>query len=331
MHPAFSVVFLTTLIGAGQGLFLALYTAQSYAAVELLPAQDSRFYVWGSVIVVALLLSGLIASFFHLGHPERAWRSATRWRTSWLSREVIVLPTFMGAVFVYGLVHGLGWDLKLVGITTHVPGDLTLIIGAGGVLFAFALFLCTGMIYACIKFLQEWATWLTVVNYTLFGTASGFLLATAYAAYMAPGLVKFYAAWTVIITAAVLITRLASLMRNARLKPKSTLQTAIGVRHQRIAQKSQGFMGGSFNTREFFHGAKPFLFKSIKWVFLVLVFPLPMLLLWAGLSLYAHGMEQGSLVLAAAFGVQYLGLLAERWFFFAQANHPQNLYYQTIS
>jgi DMSO reductase anchor subunit len=331
MHPAFSVVFLTTLIGAGQGLFLALYTAQSYAAVELLPAQDSRFYVWGSVLVVALLLSGLIASFFHLGHPERAWRSATRWRTSWLSREVIVLPTFTGAVFVYGLVHGLGWDLKLVGISTNVPGDLTLIIGAGGVLFAFALFLCTGMIYACIKFLQEWATWLTVVNYTLFGTASGFLLATAYAAYMAPALVNFYAAWTAIITSAVLITRIASLIRNARLKPKSTLQTAIGVRHQRIAQKSQGFMGGSFNTREFFHGAKPILFRSIKWVFLVLVFPLPMLLLWAGLSLHAHGLEQGATVLSAAFGVQYLGLLAERWFFFAQANHPQNLYYQTVS
>ena len=26
MHPAFSVIFLTTLIGAGQGLFLALFT-----------------------------------------------------------------------------------------------------------------------------------------------------------------------------------------------------------------------------------------------------------------------------------------------------------------
>jgi DMSO reductase anchor subunit len=34
---------------------------------------------------------------------------------------------------------------------------------------------------------------------------------------------------------------------------------------------------------------------------------------------------------AAAFMVQYLGLLAERWFFFAQANHPQNLYYQAVS
>ena len=331
MHPAFSVVFLTTLIGAAQGLFLALYTVQSYAAVELLPAQEPHFYVLGSLIALVLLIGGLAASFFYLGHPERAWRSATRWRTSWLSREVIVLPAMMGAVFVYGFVHWLGWDLSIVGIKTTVPGDLTLVIGAGGALFAFALFLCTGMIYACIKFLQEWATWLTVVNYTLFGVASGFLLATAYAAYMAPELVKFYAAWTVIITAAVFITRVASLIRNARLKPKSSLQTAIGVRHQRISQKSQGFMGGSFNTREFFHGVKPLLFKSIKWVFLVLVFPLPMLLLWAGLSLHAHGLEQSAYVFSAAFGVQYLGLLAERWFFFAQANHPQNLYYQTVS
>jgi DMSO reductase anchor subunit len=331
MHPAFSVVLLTTLIGAAQGLFLALYTAQSYAAVELLPAQDARFYVLGSVIALGLLAAGLIASFFHLGHPERAWRSATRWRTSWLSREVIVLPALMGAVFVYGLVHYLGWDLSIVGIQTQVSGDLTLILGAGGVLLAFLLFLCTGMIYACIKFLQEWATWLTVVNYTLFGIASGFLLATAYSAYVAPQLVNFYAGWTAIATIAVLVTRIASLIRNARLRPKSTIQTAIGVRHQRIVQKSQGFMGGSFNTREFFHGVKPLLFRSIKWTFLVLVFPAPMLLLWAGLTLNGVGLEHGPMVLVAAFGVQYLGLLAERWFFFAQANHPQNLYYQTVS
>lgn len=331
MHPAFSVIFLTTLIGAAQGLFLALYTAQSYAAVELLPAQDARFYVDGSAIVLALLLAGLVASFFHLGHPERAWRSAARWRTSWLSREVIVLPAMMGAVFVYGLVHFFGWELSLFGINTPVPGDLTLIIGAGGVLFAFLLFLCTGMIYACIKFLQEWATWLTVVNYTLFGIASGFLLATAYAAYLAPQLVNFYAGWTAIATFAVLVTRIASLIRNHRLKPKSTLQTAIGVRHSRIAQKSQGFMGGSFNTREFFHGVRPLWFRSIKWLFLVLVFPVPMLLLWAGLSWHAVGLPQGATLLAAAFVVQYLGLLAERWFFFAQSNHPQNLYYQTVS
>ena len=37
-----------------------------------------------------------------------------------------------------------------------------------------------------------------------------------------------------------------------------------------------------------------------------------------------------SLLLLLAFAVQFVGLMFERWFFFAQANHPQNLYYQTI-
>ena len=35
--------------------------------------------------------------------------------------------------------------------------------------------------------------------------------------------------------------------------------------------------------------------------------------------------------MALAFVVQYTGSWRERWYFFAQANHPQNLYYQAIS
>jgi DMSO reductase anchor subunit len=61
------------------------------------------------------------------------------------------------------------------------------------------------------------------------------------------------------------------------------------------------------------------------------VFPLPLLLVWTGLSLQNAGLAHGPTVLLAAFAVQYLGLLAERWFFFAQANHPQNLYYQAVA
>ncbi|MHB8743699.1 MAG: dimethyl sulfoxide reductase anchor subunit family protein [Sulfuricaulis sp.] len=325
MQPAFSVIFLTTLIGTGQGFFIALYTAQAYSVVELLPSQPNSFYTLGSVIAVVFLVAGLVASFFHLGHPERAWRSAARWRTSWLSREVIVLPGLMGAVAVYGLVHYFGWNLSTIGIATSVDGDLSLIVGAGGVALAFLLFLCTGMIYACIKFLQEWATWLTVVNYTLFGMSSGFLLATAYAAFRAPELMDFYGAWAIFITLAVLVTRVVSLVRNRRLKHKSTIQTAIGVRHVRIVQKSQGFMGGSFNTRDFFHGVAPRVLRSMKWIFLALVFPVPIMLLFTGM------IHRSVALLAAAFVIQYLGLLTERWFFFAQANHPQNLYYQTVS
>lgn len=325
MHPAFSVIFLTTLIGAGQGLFLALFTAQSYAAFNLLPQPDSHaFYAQGSLIALVLLVLGLVASFFHLGHPERAWRSAAKWRTSWLSREVIVLPAFMGVVFLYGAAHWFDFRPVLMTLPSGLPVDLTAILGVAGTVLAFALFICTAMIYACLKFLREWHSPLTVANYILLGGASGFTLAAAFAAATAPGLANFFAGWAAIITLLGLISRAASLYRNARLKPKSTLQTAIGIKHPQIAQKAQGFMGGSFNTREFFHGKTPQLVRSVKWIFLLAVFFIPLPLLLAGMNGVAG-------ILAFAFVIQYLGLLAERWYFFAQANHPQNLYYQSMA
>jgi DMSO reductase anchor subunit len=81
---------------------------------------------------------------------------------------------------------------------------------------------------------------------------------------------------------------------------------------------SQGFTAGSFNTREFFHGQSASSLRWVRWGFLVLTFALPVVLL--GLSF-----------LGAALVIQYAGLLMERWYFFAEANHPQNLYYQRIS
>jgi DMSO reductase anchor subunit len=325
MNPAFSVIFLTTLIGVGQGLFVAMVTGQSISALGFLPEQSNQFYVLGSIIVMGFLIAGLIASFFHLGHPERAWRTAAMWRTSWLSREVIVLPLLMGAVIVYGFAHHFNFTLKDMGIGNGFNGDLALIIGVCGVAVTFALFICTGMIYACIKFLQEWSHPLTVINFTLFGLCSGFILATLLAQYRAPDFVNLYGGCAITLLLSVLVTRVWSLYRNAKLRPKSTMQSAIGIRHNKIQQKSQGFMGGSVNTRDFFHHAGPVFFKSVKWIFLLLVFPVAILLLISGM------MQQSIFLLAIAFGLQYLGLLAERWFFFAQANHPQNLYYQTIS
>lgn len=325
MHPAFSIIFLTTLIGVGQGLFLALYTGQLYSVFRLLPGQVSvHFYALGSLLALLFLVAGLASSFFHLGRPERAWRSAARWRTSWMSREVIVLPAFMGSVAVWGLIHFIGWNPVLFTFRNTFAVDLSLLTGAVATLLCFALFLCTGMIYACIKMLQEWATPLTVFNYILFGGASGFLLATAYAAWQGSGMTWFFGGWSVILTVLAFFTRTASLFRNAHLKHKSTLQTAIGIRHSHIEQKAQGSMTGSFNTREYFHGASQRKYRSVKWVFLVLVFPLPLVLLSVALGAHIPGL------LVAAFGVQYIGLLMERWFFFAQANHPQNLYYQTV-
>ena len=313
MRPAFSVIFLTTLIGAGQGLFLALVAVELLARAGAIegPA-DARWHVAGAAAALGLLGLGLLASFFHLGRPERAWRAAARWRTSWLSREVIALPTFMAAVAAYGAAHHFAWPWT-------VP------LGLAGVVACAALFACTGMIYACLRFLQEWSSPFTVANFALMGTASGFMLAAPLAALFAPRLAPALAGAALVLTATALASRLASLRRNRRLRPKSTPQSATGLRGPRVVQKSMGFMGGSFNTREFFHGASREKVAAIRRIALGAGFVAPM-------AVAAAGLAAGSwLVLAGAFVIQYAGLVAERWYFFAEANHPQNIYYQCIA
>jgi DMSO reductase anchor subunit len=324
VNPKFSVILLTTLIGAGQGLFIAIFAVEVGGLLDLVaPPIRPWFYFYGALLAFVFTGAGLLASFFHLGRPARAWRSAAQWRTSWLSREVIVLPAFMSVVFLYALAHFLGWNGPF-GSTSGSVTDATLLLGFAGVVLALALYVCTGMIYACLPFLREWATPLTVINYMLVGLASGFALAASGTLASLP-LVRFFAAAALIFTLLAFIGRAASLNRNARLRPKSTLQTAIGVKHPRIVQKSQGFIGDSFNTREFFHGRTIAFLRLVKWAFLIGAFVLPALLLAAGLA----GAPKATI--ATAFAVQYLGLLAERWYFFAQANHPQNLYYQAIA
>jgi len=326
MRPDFSVLLLTTLIGAGQGLFLALTTVDLYALLDLLPRQDGHwFHAHGALLALGLLAAGLGASFFHLGRPERAWRSAAQWRTSWLSREVIVLPALMSVVALYGLVHLLHWTPVLARLPSGTAIDAPVALAILGTVLAFALYVCTAMIYASLPFLREWAGPYTVINYILQGGASGFTLAAAFASFAAPGLPRFFASWALILTLLALASRVASLVRNRRLRPKSTLQTALGIRHPQIAQKSQGFMGGSFNTREFFHGKGAAWVANVRRTFIALAFVLPALLLAVCLA------GAGTAVLPLAFAVQYVGLLAERWYFFAEASHPQNLYYQSIA
>jgi len=323
MRPAFSVIFLTTLIGAGQGLFLALVAGQFYWVIGATKTpEEGNFYAVGSLISLLLLGAGLGASFFHLAHPERAWRAASQWRTSWLSREVVALPAVMGAVFLYGLFHWLEWRPVLFTFSNLKTLDLSMAMGYAGAVLVLALFVCTGMIYGCMKFIQEWATPLTVINYTMMGSASGFALAAAFAALMDSRLVDLYAGGAIGLSIVALFGRLASLWRNRGIKRLSSVQSALGVHHRNIRQISRGFTAGAFNLTEFFHPGGPGLICRLTAAFLMAAFVVPV-------TLMAWGWQTGSAaLLLAAFAVQYAGLLAERWVFFAQATHPQNLYYQ---
>jgi DMSO reductase anchor subunit len=311
VNPAFSIILFTTLAGAAQGLVVAI------AAARLFAFDLSASFVAGTLsTAVVLLVAALVASFFHLGHPLRAWRAALMWRTSWMSREVIVLPAFIGVVALWAAAVALhGQDSAFA---RFVP-----VVAIAG---ALALWYCTAMIYACLRFVQEWAHPLTVVNYTLIGLASGLVLTGALASLAgADALASVAGPWAIGVTLLAWATRALSLGRNARLKLKSTIQSATGIDSARLVQKSMGMTGGSFNTREFFHRASALAFRRIKIVFQVLAFGIPILLLAMAVA------GGGASLWLIAVPVQFAGLLAERWFFFAQARHPQNLYYQVVS
>jgi len=315
MNPAFSVVFLTTLSGAGQGLLIALVGVEAATRLGFADAAavPPMFYVIGAALSCLLGALGLLASFFHLGHPERAWRAVAMWRTSWLSRECLALPAFLACTFAYGIAHAFALAY-------------TLEIGIVAVVASAVLFVCTGMIYACLRFLQEWATPLTLVNFVLLGCASGLTFATACAAVFATILVPALAVATCVVTVTAFVSRSASLVRNARLTPRSTVQSATGIRGARVEQNSRGFTAGAFNLREFFHGKTPETLRRIKWTFIVAVFIVPFCLVAFGGSIRSIGLS--TLLLCTASAIQYAGLVAERWFFFAEARHPQNLYYR---
>jgi len=323
MKPAFSVIFLTTLIGAGQGLFLAYYSAEWLVLLNMLQPASSDNSALAAGISFLLLAAGLLASFFHLGHPERAWRAAAMWRTSWLSREVIALPAAMATVFAYAVIRFGALDFQLLTLG-KIPVSLSTLVGFLAVLAIFALFICTAMIYASLKFLRQWHSPLTVLNFLLMGAASGFSLATVLAVALAAGPFGYFSTMAILLTLAALVSRMFSLSRNRNLRSPSTLQSAIGVHHPTIRQMAQGAMGGSFNTRAFMHSYGAGVVRLARRFFLMGGFVLPVLLLY-------FSDADSLLICAVAVLLQFLGLLTERWYFFIEAEHPQNVYYQMIS
>ena len=203
-----------------------------------------------------MLLGGLGASFLHLGRPERAWRAAMMWRTSWLSREVIVLPAFIGAVALWWLAVRL--DAAPRGAASLLP--------LAGIAVAALLWYCTAMIYACLRFIEEWSHPLTARQLHADRARLG-RGAVRGAGRAGPAKARCCARSRrrrFVATGLAGVMRALALRRNAALKPRSTLQSATGIAAPRLVQTSMGMSAGSFNTREFFHRATPLAYRQIR-------------------------------------------------------------------
>jgi len=261
MRPQFSIIFFTTLAGMAQGLlfFIALSNLFSQATPNA--------FLTGLALPVAfsLLALGLLASFFHLGHPERAWRAAMMWRTSWLSREVIALPALMGitlVIYAYASIGGIPQWLWFALLASTL-----------------ALWVCTAKIYQCIRFIQEWSHPSTLTNFILLGLTSGLilleLLITLWGAEAAAMIDVPFSIVTFFLFFLAFNLKLWIWRRNRQLKPKSNLSTATGIKGAHIRQTSMGLMGGNFNTREFFHHQTDRMITHLRKVicYVLILFP----------------------------------------------------------
>jgi DMSO reductase anchor subunit len=237
------------------------------------------------------------------------------WRTSWLSREVIVLPMVI-AVTVLGLLYSL---------TNEIPFWLWIAIIFSTIL----LWICTAKIYQCIRFIQEWSHPSTLMNFTLLGITSGWMLLGVLVG-LSDGAKEFplnsvMSGISFILLFIAFNLKLWIWRRNRGLRPKSNLASATGIKGTNIRQTSMGLMGGSFNTREFFHHQTERAISNIRKIVLLCAYIFPMILVAYSIS------TPSNVIFILALTIHFIGLLAERWMFFAEANHPQNLYYQRVS
>ncbi len=310
MQPALSIVLFTTSSGAGFALLLLLGLG---APLGLLPANPLFAFVALAVGVI-LAAGGLVSSAFHLGRPERAWRAFSQWRSSWLSREgVLSVLTFVPLA-----VFGIGW--VFFGVTHGIIGLCGIIAAA----LAAVTVYCTGMIYASLKPIHQWHNAWVVPSYLLLGLMSGclaldFLLRLW--VFRAGGLALF----TLIVVLIAWAVKEGYWRFIDTTSAPSTVASATALgRRGRVRLFEAPHTEANYLLREMgFQIARKHA-RRLRSIARLCGFALPAL---ASLLAIIFSGAPGTIAAGLGAVIAALGLLAERWLFFAEAKHTVTLYY----
>jgi DMSO reductase anchor subunit len=302
MNPAYSVILFTTASGAGYGLLLLL----GLVGISHGKASSLAFAATAMVVALGLITIGLISSTLHLGHPERAWRAFSQWRSSWLSREGILAV----ATYPVALLFAASWSGMVECPRLIAP------LGAASAILCIATVYCTGMIYASLKTIRQWKHALTVPVYLAFALATGACLLAAIALPFGR-LQPVQLAIAAFAILAVIILKLIY-WRSIDAEPRSRNMghaTGLGenvrqweVPHTAVnfVQKEMGFVVARKHAHRL---------RSLTLLLLAL----------AAVSVFLAWMIAPFAILAALFSLAASAV--ERWLFFAEAEHISMLYY----
>ena len=310
MHPAYSVIFFTVSSGAGYGLLALLGVL---GVTGSLPS-GFCFGVIAFGLSLGAITLGLLSSTYHLGRPERSWRAFSQWQSSWLSREgIAAVATFIPAT----LLAAGAIDLIDLGSTANILN------GAAAAL-ALATIYCTAMIYRSLKTIHQWHNRWTVPNYLILGVAAGavwmnFLLLAFQSAN------RSFSIFTALILTLALVTKMRYWKFIDETAHQSSPETATGLGHLGKVRLFEGpHTEENYLMREMgFRVARAHALK-LRHYARALGFVLPIILILA--AVYAHGTVGAALALVAAVTTS-VGMVIERWLFFAEAKHVVTLFY----
>ena len=288
MHPAPSVIIFTAVSGLGFGLMTFLG----------LGVLDVSSWVAFTFVAIAYALAGggLLSSLFHLGHPERFAKALRQWRSSWLSREGVLSIVTMGAFGIYALLW-IFMDNRIVW--------LGYIAAALSVLTVYS----TSMIYAQMKSVPRWHTPMTSILYLLYAFAGGALLASQ----------VVLAGWLMLALAIVQIVTWVQ-GDSAFAKTGSDMGTATGLGFLgkvRLLEKPHS--GTNYLMKEMIHVIGRKHIMKLRIVALGLGSLIPAILLLV--------IDSGHMMALVVIMIHLVGLFAQRWLFFAEAEHVVGLYY----
>lgn len=305
MHPAVSVILFTVTSGAGFGLMFLIGLGWPMPEGPL-----TAFLV--SAFAAGMAIFGLLSSTFHLGHPERAWRAFSQWRTSWLSREGVLAVLALGIFSIYALWWmWTGERIVWLGILASLLSALTVY--------------STAMIYAQLKTVPNWHSSLTPLAYLGFSLASGFLAASSIGTAEDLGNfpVSLLGGLMVLLAWAIKIAWWRRAGSIGFSMTGSSVGTATGLGKLgtvRLLEKPHS--GENYLTREMVHVIGRKHAARLRALALLFGAVIPALLCVLALAAGTDG-----IVLGLAFLSMIAGLFAERWLFFAEARHAVSLYY----
>lgn len=309
MHPAYSVIFFTTATGAGYGL-LALFGIA--AAFGLLPAERA-FAITAAAAAYALIVGGLLSSTFHLGRPERAWRALTQWRSSWLSREGILAIAAFGptGLFLFGWV-----------VRADTGGIYALAGMLGAALCGLTVY-ATSMIYGSLRTVRAWSNPWVTPGYFAWSLATGALLANALIHGFGVALEFDVVAMAGLVLAAIVK---AAYWRSIDTQGSdSTPESATGLGHLgAVRLLDPPHTGSNFLMTEMGYVVARRHAAKLRRIVYIAGLAAPMILTVAAM-LSTGFLPPVAAALAVLSGA--IGVVVERWLFFAEAKHVVTLYY----